>query len=178
MKTDINLASGVLVESVSKNKSLGILRIAAVSSIIFITAASILLFFLINQISPSNVKKEEDKILFSIKFLREKQAKIAIVNSKILDISRILDTRTNFDSEINSLLEKIPSNISVNSLEIDKTKVAITVSSNSLTAIDEMLNNLFEMLSKKQIIKSLTIQSISSDQGGGSYSLSLKANKL
>ena len=178
MKTDINLASGVLVESVSKSKTLKILRIAAISSVIFITAISILLFSLINQISPDNVKKQKDKILFSIKFLHDKQAKIAIVNSKIADISKILDSRTNYESEMNSFLEKIPNDVSMNSLGIDKAKVAITVSSNSLSSIDKMLNSFFEMIAKKQIIKSITIKSISSDPKSSTYSLSIKADKL
>ena len=178
MKTDINLASGVSVESVSKNKALKILRISAIFSIIFITAISILLFFLINQISPEKVKKEENKILLSIKFLHEKQAKIAIVNSKVADISKILDSRINYESEMNSFLEKIPNDVSINSFEIDKSKVAITISSNSLSSIDKMLNSFFEMISKKQIIKSITIQSIFSDPKSGNYGLSIKANKL
>lgn len=178
MKTDINLASGVLVESVSKSKTLKILRIAAISSVIFITAISILLFSLINQISPDNVKKQKDKILFSIKFLHDKQAKIAIVNSKIADISKILDNRTNYESEINTFLEKIPNDVSINSFEIDKAKVAITASSDSLSSIDSMLNTFIEMTAKKQIIKSLTIGSLTSDQKSGNYSLSIKANKL
>ncbi len=178
MKTDINLASGELVETASKSKALEILRIAAISSVIFITVTSILLFVLINQIAPDNVKKQEDKILFSIKFLHGKEAKIFAVNSKIADISKILDSRTNYDSEMNIFLEKIPNDVSINSLEIDKAKVAITVSSNSLSFIDKMLNNFFEMIAKKQIIKSITIQSLSSGQGGGNYSLSIKANKL
>lgn len=178
MKTDINLASGVLVETASKSKALGILRIAGISGVIFITVTSILLFVLINQISPDNIKKQEDKILFSIKFLHEKQAKISAVNSKIADISKILDSRINYESEMNTFLEKIPNDVSINSLGIDKSKVTITVSSNSLSPIDKMLNSFFEMIEKKQIIKSITIQSISSDQGGGNYSLSIKANKL
>ena len=178
MKTDINLASGALVESVSKSKTLGILRIAGISSIIFITVISILLFVLINQVSPDNVKKQKDKILLSIKFLHDKEVKIASINSKIADISGILDSRINYDSEFSTFLEKIPNGITINSLEIDKTKVAITVSSNSLSPIDKMLNSLFEMIAKKQIIKNVTIQNISSDQGGGNYSLSMKANKL
>ena len=178
MKTDINLASGILVESVSKSKTLKILRITGISSIIFITVISILLFVLINQISPDKVKKQEDKILFSIKSLHERQAKITIVNSKIADISKILDERTNYDSEMNTFLEKIPNDVSINSLEIDKAKVTITVSSNSLSSIDKILNSFFEMIAKKQIIKSITIQSLSSDQRSSTYSLSLKVNKL
>ncbi len=178
MKTDINLASGVLVESAGKNKTLKILRITGISSIIFITVISILLFVLINQISPDKVKKQEDKILFSIKSLHERQAKITIVNSKIADISKILDERTNYDSEMNTFLEKIPNDVSINSLEIDKAKVTITVSSNSLSSIDKILNSFFEMIAKKQIIKSITIQSLSSDQRSSTYSLSLKVNKL
>ncbi len=178
MKTDINLASGVLVESASKNKTLKILRISAISGVIFLAATSILLFLLINQISPDKVKKQEDQILFSIKLLHERQAKIAIVNSKISDISKILDSRTNYEFEMNSFLEKIPNDVSVNSLEIDKAKVTITVSSNSLSSIDKMLNSFLEMIARKQIIKSITIQSISSDPISSTYNLSIKANKL
>ncbi len=178
MKTDINLASGILVKSASKSKTLRILRILAICSIIFIAATSIILFLLINQISPDNVKKQEGKILFSIKFLHDKEAKIAIVNSKISDISKILNSRINYESEMNSFFENIPDGVSVNSLEIDKAKVTITVASNSLYAIDKMLNNFFNMIAKKQIIKSMTIQSISSDPTSGNYNLSIKADKL
>jgi|SRR3989344_419346 len=178
MKTDINLASGPLVESASKSKALVILRIAGISSIIFITIVSILSFGLTNQISPDNVKKQKDRILFNIKFLHERQAKISAVNSKIADISKILDSRTNYDSEINTFLEKIPSGVLINSLGIDKSKVTVTVSSDSLSSIDKMLNSFFGMIAEKQIIKSITVQSLSSGQGGGSYSLSIKANKL
>jgi len=75
-------------------------------------------------------------------------------------------------------LEKIPNDVSINSFEIDKAKVAITASSDSLSSIDSMLNTFIEMTAKKQIIKSLTIGSLTSDQKSGNYSLSIKANKL
>ena len=125
MKADINLTSGVLVESAQKSRFLRILRITVLSSIALISIASVSLFLLINSISPDKIKKEKDQILFSIKFLNERQAKIAIVNSKIADISKILDNRTNYESEINTFLEKIPNDVSINSFEIDKAKVAI-----------------------------------------------------
>jgi len=83
MKADINLTSGVLVESAQKSRFLRILRITVLSSIALISIASVSLFLLINSISPDKIKKEKDQILFSIKFLNERQAKIAIVNSKI-----------------------------------------------------------------------------------------------
>ena len=178
MKADINLALGALVESAQKSRLLRILRITALASITLILIASVSLFLLINSISPDKIKKEKDQILFSIKFLNERQAKIAIVNSKIADISKILDNRTNYESEINTFLEKIPNDVSINSFEIDKAKVAITASSDSLSSIDSMLNTFIEMTAKKQIIKSLTIGSLTSDQKSGNYSLSIKANKL
>ena len=178
MKADINLASGALVDSVRKRKALRILKIAAISSVVFIAVISISLFLLISQISPDKVKKQENKILSGIKVLRNRQAKISTITSRISDISKILNSRTSYDLEMETFLEKVPNDVSVNSFEIGKDKIGISVSSGSLPSIDEMLNNFIEMINNKQIIRSMAIQNFFSDQKSSTYSLSIKVNKL
>jgi len=178
MKADINLASGVLVESASKSKALRILRIAALFSIAFVLIASISLFLLISSISPDKIKEQEDKILFSIKYLHEKEAKILIINNRISDISKILESRDNYDLLMNAFLEKIPKDTSINSLEIGKNKVTLTVSSDSLSSLDNLIDSFIDMVGKQQIINNLTIESLASDQKSGVYLLSIKADRL
>ncbi|OGH39346.1 MAG: hypothetical protein A3B44_02180 [Candidatus Levybacteria bacterium RIFCSPLOWO2_01_FULL_38_21] len=178
MKADINLALGALVESAQKSRLLRILRITALASITLILIASVSLFLLINSTSTDKIKKEEDKILFSIKYLHDKEAKILIINERLNGISKILGSRGNYDLLMNAFLQKIPQDTSVDSFGVDKNKIVLTVSSDSLSSMDDLIDSFIDMVEKQQIIKNLTIESLTSDRISGIYILSIKADRL
>ena len=178
MKADINLALGALVESAQKSRLLRILRITALASITLILIASVSLFLLINSTSTDKIKKEEDKILFSIKYLHDKEAKILIINERLNGISKILGSRGNYDFLMNAFLQKIPQDTSVDSFGVDKNKIVLTVSSDSLSSMDDLIDSFIDMVEKQQIIKNLTIESLTSDRISGIYILSIKADRL
>ena len=79
---------------------------------------------------------------------------------------------------MNAFLQKIPQDTSVDSFGVDKNKIVLTVSSDSLSSMDDLIDSFIDMVEKQQIIKNLTIESLTSDRISGIYILSIKADRL
>ena len=76
---------------------------------------------------------------------------------------------------MSSLLTRVPVDLSVTDFELDDKSVIITGQSKSLFTIGEFINNLADMVRKKEIIKSLTLTSLSLNDVVGAYEVSVKS---
>jgi len=178
MNNDINLISNKDVASLKAKKRLKLTRTIAIASLVIATLLSIIVFIINTQTSLSSIKKDENSTLQSISYLNKKTAKLAIINNRLKDISDILEKRKNYTSAINTLLQLMPPGLSTTTLELSKKDVLLVVHSNSLLLIDKFLNSIIDLSSKKQVISSVTIESLTTNQKTGSYSLSVKTSLL
>ncbi len=178
MKNDINLLPPAQIDTEKSLGTLKILKTLALSSLTAVLVISILLFFLSEQLSPARIKKKENELFYNMSFLQQKQAKLAIIKDRLDGISEIIKNRQNYDITINTFLKKVPDGVSINSISIDKSKVTLVVSSNSLLLINNFLNNLIDMAKKKQIIKDITVDTLTANVQNGTYSLSVTTDIL
>lgn len=178
MNNDINLISNKDVASLKAKKRLKQTRTIAIVSLVIVTLLSIIVFIINTQTSLSSIKKDENSTLQSISYLNKKTAKLAIINNRLKDISNILEKRKNYTSAINTLLQLMPPGLSTTTLELSKKDVLLVVHSNSLLLIDKFLNSIIDLSSKKQVISSVMIESLTTNQKTGSYSLSVKTSLL
>ena len=137
---------------------------------------SVIAFFLNSQFSPTEVKREEDVVLQNLSALSKKQAKLFIVNNRIQSITTILNRRADYYKILNFIIGKIPTEVFIDRIEVDRKKISLTISSNSLIPINTLINNFVDMVRKKETITSLTLNSLTLNVKTGKYSISLDAS--
>lgn len=174
MNTDINLLVYKDDESVRRLRKVKILNFAAVASLMGIGLISLIIFLLIQTINPSSMQKERDEILRKISQFQERKSKLFIVNDRINSIAEILEKRKNLPKTANMLLAKTPNKLLIENMEINDTIISLTAKSTSLAAIGELINNLTDMVRKKEI-SSLTLKSLSFDEVNNAYSVSIES---
>lgn len=178
MKSDINLISLSQTELVKEDRLVKLLRTFAIISIVAVTIISLVIFIIIQSISPAEVRKQEGAIEGVISSLHTKEAKIVIVNKKIKDIKNIISKRPKYDSIVSDIANIIPGDVSMNSLNVNEKKVKLIVTSSSLLSINSFLDNLFDMVANKKIIGNLTIDGISEQGGNGAYTMSVSGDRI
>lgn len=176
MINDINLLVGKDVNYLRQKKLLSLVRLVAFVSLGIVALLSVIAFFLNSQFSPTLVKNQEDTVLQSLSALSKKQAKLFIVNNRIANITNILNSRVDYYKILSVIMGKIPTEVSTDRIEIDKKKISLTISSNSLVPINTLINNFVDMVRKKEIITSLTLNSLTLSVKTGKYSISLDAS--
>lgn len=175
MSTDINLLLRKDDESVRRLRKVKILNFAAVMSLMGIGIISLVIFLLIKTVNTPSIQKEQDEILQKISQLQDKKAKIFIVNDRINNITEILEKRRDLSKVANAFLAKTPNKLLIENLEIDDRVISLTAKSTSLSAIGEFINSVTDMVRKKEMISSLTLNSLVFDEINNSYSMSIKS---
>ena len=176
MNANINLLLRTNEESLKRRKRIKILNFAAVGSLLSVGLISLGIFILIQVINPGSIRKEQENVSRKLTQLQSRQAKLFVLNNRIENIDKILKTRKNLSKTMSGLLAKIPSNLSLNDFEVDDKSVIITGQSKSLSVIGEFINNLTDMVHKKEIIKSLTLKSLILDESKSAYQISVKSD--
>lgn len=176
--SDINLVSGRAYQLEKELKRLKVLRVAAVVSLVSVSLISVLLFLVTLLLPISSVKKDQEKTLSSIAFLREKLRKYSLINDRIKNISEISQKRKNYSTITNTMIDKVPPDLSVDVLAIEDGTIAISVGGVSLIPINEYIDTIIEIGDKKQGIKNLTVESLVLNNNTGKYILTLQADVL
>jgi len=176
MITDINLLLRTDEESLKRKKRIRILNFVAAGLLIIVGLISLVVFLLIQGANPPSLKKEQNDVLKKISQFQDRQSKLFILNNRIDNIDKILKTRKDISKTMNELLAKIPDNFSINSFEINDQSIILTGESNSLYSIAQLINNLTDMVYKKEILKSLTLSSLALDSSSNTYQVSLKSD--
>ena len=131
--------------------------------ILFLTAfLSVVIFALDYRFSASYVKKQKAEFLNELAPYSDTSAKLFIVNSKLTDISQILNKRANYSEKINKIVQDGSESIVIDEFSITKDGVQMTIKSNSLTAVDNYLNYLIDLVNDEEL-SSVTLNKLSAD---------------
>lgn len=175
MSIDINLLSSKDSELVKRQKRVKLFNIIAVTFSLIVVAVSLTIFVMIQITNPLSLKKEQDDVASKISLLRDRQVNLFIINNRVLNIEEVLNKRKDLSKEIGSIFAKIPQRVIVEELKMDRKLIFLTASSASLYSIGELINNLTDMVRKKEIIQSLKLNSLIVDTDKNIYSVSLEA---
>ena len=182
MNNNINFLSITTGQREKKKKGVWIVRIIAVSSLILVSLLSVLSFYLNRNIYPQSLKHKYDSLLQSISVLHNKEAKLAIIENRIENITELLGRRAQGNTEredyaktIGKFTQKLPAGVTVESLKADKKTIILSLSSSSLRPINELIDNLIG-LGQDKTISVMLLDSLSLNEATGTYSLSLTAN--
>jgi hypothetical protein len=173
MNANINLILRTDEETLKHKKIVKILNSIAIMSLTGVGLISLCIFILIQAVNFPSVKKEQEDILKKISQFQNRQAKLFVLNNRVENIDKILKTRKDIPKTMNNLLAKIPSQLSVDSFEVNDKSVIISGQSESLYTIGEFIDNFTNMVRKKEIIKSLTLNSLTLDGVRNVYQISI-----
>lgn len=175
MNTNINLLLKNDEESLKRQRKVKLFNFIAAIFLILTGMTSLIIFLLIQLTDVSSIKKKHLEVARKISDVQDKQARLFILNDRINNILEILDKRHDLSSVMIAMLAKTPNNILVENMEIDYKVISMTVHSSSLFAIGEFINNLTDMVRKKDKINSLTLNSLVFDENKNSYAASIKS---
>ncbi|EKD65286.1 MAG: hypothetical protein ACD_50C00142G0009 [uncultured bacterium] len=176
MSKEINLVLQEGIEELKQKRKLRRFRIAAVSSLIVVLVISLSLYLLKLNLS-SGLEERKNSLLSQLDPLRNKEAKLKIVNDRIRNISSIQGTRKDISKIVDEILTAMPEQMSIENLEFEETSVLLEASSNSLVLIDDFINNLIEMGEQKRVVRTMILDSLGFDELQG-YSVSLNISLI
>lgn len=176
MNNNINLISNQNVELEKELRRLKKFRLISLTCLIAVSLVSILIFVLNLTLPLESVKKEQNTTAANISFLHKKLVTYTLITDRVKNISNILSQRGNYIPQVNEILGKVPTDISIDGLEIQTGQVSISVSGTSLLPINKFIDDMVSLGVKGKAIKDVVIQGLSLDTNSGKYSLSMKAN--
>lgn len=169
MNENINLIPGkrkVVSEQKSLVKRLRMLSIVLLITIVF---SSIALFFLKLQSPLPSLQREKNTLLTNLSLLSQKTAKLLLVKNRLKETAIIEKKRQRLDETIGAVVENIPQDVLISSLNVGKKDVLITASSNSLSSMNIFLDRLVEKVLQKKVFSKITLDSLSLDSKGNRY---------
>lgn len=175
MTKNINFLTIVSLDTKKSKKGIKLARIVAICSLILVVLLSVLVYYLSRVVYPQALKTERASLLKSLSSLRSKEAKLAVVANRVENASELISKRVDYSKTINKFFERKPSEINVDSLKIDKKTIILTFSSNSLLPINEFIDGLIE-LGRERVVNLLVLDSLSTSESRGIYSVSLTSN--
>ena len=174
MNTNINLLLQTNEESKRGQKRIKRLNFIAVVFLIGVGCLSLIIFLLVQITNTSAILREQNDVIEKISQFQDVEAKLFVLNNRIDNVEKVLGKRIDLPKVISGLLAKTPGRLSIEDLEIDDKTVSLTGQSTSLLAIGELINNLTDMVHKKEIISSLILDNLVFDESKNSYQVSIK----
>ncbi|MEX2007560.1 MAG: hypothetical protein WD992_02190 [Candidatus Levyibacteriota bacterium] len=178
MNNDINLVSSDAEGSDKETKRLESFRLIATILIVGVGFISVLLFVLNRLFSPAGIVKEQEQVATNITLAGEKHAKLTVLTQRLNDISSLLSKRTDYDIVLNEILAKSGGSVSIASLAVDKQKLSMIVSADSLISTNEFIGGLKSMVQEKKFLKNVIVNSLSLNNRASNYTLTLEIELL
>jgi Tfp pilus assembly protein PilN len=177
MSSDINLISPKNESSLIEKKRLKILRTISYVIAGLVVLFALLIFAVNATFSTSKVKKQQEEAVAQLLMLKDKSAKLYIINNRIVTITKIINDRNN-SKKLEDLIKVVPNDVKINNINFDDEGISLTLSSTSLLPLDKVINKYIDKASKREIIKTFSIGSLSMNKKSGSYLLTVKADFL
>lgn len=151
-----------------------IFRLVAIISLFVVSLSSIGLFLLKATSSLKSLKREQNTAFSTLSLYHERAVKFLLISGRANDVSIILTKRADFYEIVNTVTKEIPKEVAVDSMEVEKTKITMSLSSRSLSAIELLFDNLLKTKYKNKNFKNITLNGIFYDAKKGTYLFSLQ----
>src|SRR3989344_3077697 len=154
-------------------KKLRLARIASVIALFLTAISSVGLFLLNTRFSVASIKEGQTQIINQISSYDERIVKLSIINSRVLEIEQIREQNIDYTKFIQTILDMAPTEVTVNSFEIEEKKATISISSPSLLSMSDFINELLKFADKNSkenpTISKATIESLSANDRTGNF---------
>ncbi len=173
--SSINLVSPKNEELEKEQKRLRIAKIAAFAAM-FLVVITAVLIFVINLTLPLNsIKNEEAATLSNIATVHKKLVQYYLIEDRTNNLANVILQRKDIPGIVDALLNTVPSELSVSSMQVDAKSVSFIVSGGSLISMNKFIDDLTVLSTQKKIIKNVVMQNLSLDVRSGNYSVSIQA---
>ncbi len=115
------------------------LRFAAVGLLFTVSAVSVMIFVLIAFSPLPELNKQYNFASFTLSKSTSDIVRLGLVNERADTIKKIIDTRPQYDKILEDLQKKLPNGVNVETIKVKNKDVALEVSSDSLSKIDDFL---------------------------------------
>jgi hypothetical protein len=176
MSGSINLVSPKNEQLEKEQNRLKIARISAFVIMLCVAGIAVLVF-VINLTLPLNaIKHNEDITLSNISTLQKKLTQYSLVEDRVNHVSNIIGQRQKLPDVVGVLVNTVPSDLSVNSIQVDSKNISLDISGSSLTSMNELIDNIIMLSQQQKMIKNVVMQQLSLDVKSSRYSISIQAN--
>jgi hypothetical protein len=176
---DINLVSGKNLDFERKQvKTQKILKISAIISLFTVAFISIFFFIITLLLPTTSVKKDQAQTLQGISGLHKKLVTHALVKERLKNIEGIILLRKDYPLISNEIVSKLPSDMSVDVMNLQGGNLIITVSGPYLLSINQFIDDFIFLSDNNSNIMNLTVQSLIFNTFSSNYSLTFQADIL
>jgi hypothetical protein len=176
MNDSINLVSPKNEQLENEQKRLRIVRISAFV-IMFLVAAIAVLIFVINLTLPiSSIKRNEEVTLSNIAALHKKLVQYHFVEDRVNHLANVIAKRNKVPDIVDALLAVTPTDLSINSMQVDVKKISLIMSGGSLVSMNRFIDDVTMLGQQKNLIKNIVVQQLSLDVRNSKYSISIQAD--
>ncbi len=166
MNNGINLASdrrGFKSTSVIKDR-LKVLRISSMAMLFFVGAGSVVISILIVFSPLPQLRRDEAKVRNELAVFQPDIYKLAFINDRGDSIRKLIGQRSLYDKKLEVIVNRLPVDVSLDSLTINKKNYTLKFSSKNLDSIDSLLNSLVSVTGKGKDFLRIYLTSISTDE--------------
>ncbi len=172
MSVNINLISSTDNEDPRKKRLRKLKNFSFI--LLFLVGFMSVMIFLINyRFSVNYVRGQQEDLIKKISIYDNTAIKIVLLNSRLNDISTLLDNRPKYNKIAAEIAKGLESSINVKEIKIEDGKISISVSSGSLLSLNEFLNNIFRMKESK-LITSVNLERLSRESSSYVIEISIK----
>lgn len=152
---------------------LKILRLIAMSLLFFVSVFSVILFLFI-ALSPLPKLQEQEKMAKSnLLTNKEDIIKLELVNDRTQRIKSIMAKRSSYEQKLSLIKSKMPHDLQLSSLTVEKRNITMLVSSASLGILDTFLNNLKKAVDREKEFSKVTMLDLSRNDEENTYFMSI-----
>lgn len=175
MKNSINLASEQKEVTSHVVRKLFLYSIFVFAGAFILTATLLSYnFFLKSQLS--SLQSDTDKIKLQITTLSSTEAKVVALKERLNSAEKLINTRTDLGAKTASILNIIPQNLSIESVNAGEKSVTIRVTSNNLFSLNSLIEEgIITLIKNKSYgITKADLSTFKVDTKNGNYSLSFQ----
>jgi len=176
MSNSINLVSTNVVGLEKELKRLKIFRIAAVICLIFVSLLSLLAFILNITLPIESVKKEQQGFITQISGFDKKLTQYTLLSDRVKNISSVISKRKDYGPQVSVLFGITPTDVSIDTLNIEAGKLVLDVSSSSLLSVNKFIDDIVALGTKSKVVKNIIIEGLTLNVASGKFALSLQAD--
>jgi|SRR6185369_2944653 len=160
------------------SQKLTVLRLVAIGLLFCTSAFSIILFLLIVLSPLPDLQKQEKTLLATISGSHPDIAKLFLINDRLKSSETIIDKRQNFDKSLSLIKQRMSSDVSITAITMNKSTISITVSSSSLSSLDNFLNSLVDAVDSKKDFSKVTMTNFLADEVRDNFFLTIEVATL
>lgn len=174
----INLLPRQRERSAVYRKNLRVARVSSAVAIGIVLVCALVVFFLHLQLGLGALRKQEEDLVATLNAAKAKIAKLVIVHQRLKDVDEILKERATAETVLQEIAGKVPGGVSLGSISLSQGSVNVTVSSSSLSAIEDFLTIMVAMAEEKKFFSKVMLNGATLGSTDNQYTFSVKGNLL